>query len=67
MGRAPAEVAGPLHGAGLRIVVFADGAAARQPFDVVELSWSNHLAHPHCCLLVGDFCPERDHPSLSIQ
>ncbi len=36
VGRAPAEVAGPLHGAGLRIVVFADGAAARQSFGIVE-------------------------------
>ena len=27
---------GPLHGAGLRIVVFADGAAARQSFGIVE-------------------------------
>ncbi len=37
VGRAPAEVAGSLHGAGLRVVVFTDGAAARQPSGVVEL------------------------------
>ncbi|MNH03632.1 hypothetical protein D3C79_629000 [compost metagenome] len=58
MGRAPAEVAGPLHGAGLRVVVLADGAAARQPLGVGKQLVDQHLGIAAIAVVLQPLHPE---------